>query len=360
MTKMVDSETGKSSQSQRERQLQEWVDAELERLLKESALHAPLKIASDDASFRRYFRATVNGSTYIAVDAPPEHEDSEQFVKVAELLQKAGVRVPKVFSFDFESGFMLLEDFGDGTYLPALLDIKNANDVETADRIYKQVVDALVLIQSYSLKGQLDPYDRAELRREMDLFEEWFCTGLLKMEISDDEHTLIAGALRFLEDSALSQATVLVHRDFHSRNLMLLGQDIGPGIIDFQDAVIGPYTYDLVSLLRDCYISWSPDLVTKWADYYLHQARISGVGVPADAAQFTRDLDLMGLQRHLKVLGVFARLAIRDNKTRYLADIPLVIHYFMEISSGYPELGAFREWFQATVLPLAKKRIPTN
>jgi len=357
---MVDSETGKSSQLQRELQLQEWVDGELERLLEESALHAPLKIVSGDASFRRYFRATVNESTYIAVDAPPEHEDSGQFVKVAELLESAGVRVPEIFSCDFESGFMLLEDFGDDTYLPALLDIQNANDFETADRIYKQVIDALVLIQSNSLKGQLDPYDRAKLRREMDLFTEWFCAGLLKMEISDDEHALIAGALHFLEDSALSQATVLVHRDFHSRNLMLLEQGSGPGIIDFQDAVIGPYTYDLVSLLRDCYICWPRDLVAKWADYYLLRARESGVEVPADPAQFTRDFDLMGLQRHLKVLGVFARLAIRDNKTRYLADIPLVIHYFMEISGGYPELGAFRAWFQATVLPLAKERIPTN
>ncbi len=357
---MADSETEKSNQEQRESQLQEWVDVKLGRLLGESVLHTPLKSVSDDASFRRYFRATVNEATFIAVDAPPEYENSEQFVKVAELLARTGVRVPKTYCHDFQLGFMLLEDFGDNTYLPSLLDIQDAKDYEAADRIYKQLIDALVLIQASSLKGQLDPYDSAELSREMHLFAKWFCAGLLEMAINDDEHALIADALHFLEDSALSQATVVVHRDFHSRNLMLLEQGGMPGIIDFQDAVAGPYTYDLVSLLRDCYICWPPNRVARWADYYLQQARESGIEVPADHGQFTRDLDLMGLQRHLKVLGIFARLAIRDNKTRYLADIPLVTHYFMEISGGYPELGAFREWFQTTVLPLAQKHIPAN
>ena len=352
-TELVD-----TSKEQREIQLQQWVNSQLAELLDIDSVNSPLQKASDDASFRRYFRVIVNDLSYFAVDAPPEHENNKQFVHVAQLLAAAKVRVPQVFAADFESGFMLLEDFGDDTYLPFLLSLQTSKNMEAADIAYKKIIDSLISIQAQGKKEQLDPYDRTELRREMNLFAEWFCQGMLEMDLGESEIELISDALGFLEDSALSQSTVLVHRDYHSRNLMLLARGEQPGIIDFQDAVLGPYTYDLVSLLRDCYISWDPQQVDQWAQYYYEHANAAGVAVPASIDQFARDLDLMGLQRNLKVLGIFSRLAIRDKKSRYLADIPLVIHYFMEISSRYSEMSVFRDWFQQTVLPLAQERIP--
>ncbi|MCG8413467.1 MAG: phosphotransferase, partial [Pseudomonadales bacterium] len=192
------------------------------------------------------------------------------------------------------------------------------------------------------------------------LFEEWFCGKLLQMDLAEEERQLITDTLRFLEDCALAQETVVVHRDYHSRNLMLLPQENSPGIIDFQDAVRGPYTYDLVSLLRDCYICWPSEQVDSWAGYYFEKAQETGIVASISPEQFRRDLDLMGLQRNLKVMGIFSRLAIRDNKSRYLADIPLVIHYFTEISSRHSEMSAFRDWFLRAIVPLAQERLPHN
>jgi aminoglycoside/choline kinase family phosphotransferase len=199
----------------------------------------------------------------------------------------------------------------------------------------------------------------------MQLFEEWFCEEFLCLQLATEDRELIAATLRFLEDAALGQASVAVHRDYHSRNLMLLdsavfGKAAGPGVIDFQDAVSGAYTYDLVSLLRDCYIQWSPQQVREWALYYLDQAQISAAIPATTTEQFLRDFDLMGLQRNLKVMGIFARLCIRDKKSQYLADIPLVIQYFLNVSQHYPELAHFRDWFSNAVLPIAISKLPWN
>lgn len=357
---MSESNSTNPDKNQRESQLRDWAVAQLKTLQFSVDSNSSLHVVSGDASFRRYFRIRTDEKNVIVVDAPPEHEDNKSFVEVDRLLASAGVSVPDVLAVDFENGFMLLEDFGDATYLPYLEQLKTSGDNASIDELYQQAIDSIVVIQSKADKGQLDPYDRKELRREMDLFGEWFCSGFLGYSFTESEQELLSNTLRFLEDSALSQATVVVHRDYHSRNLMLLAESPQPGIIDFQDAVAGPYTYDLVSLLRDCYISWPQEAVERWANYYLQAAQTAGIPVPADTGQFRRDLDLMGLQRHLKVMGIFSRLAIRDKKSRYLADIPLVIHYFMEISSRYSELSTFREWFQQSVLPLAKEQLPSN
>ncbi len=315
-----------------------------------------LSMVSGDASFRRYFRVQSERENLIAVDAPPEQEDNALFLLVDELLLAAGVRVPRVIAFNEELGFLLLEDFGDDLYLTSLLRAQEDGDQGTADTLYRQAIDALVNLQSQGDKERLGAYNRSELRREMALFDQWFCRQLLELDISAADQALIEQTYKFLEDSALLQQSVFVHRDYHSRNLMILDAD-GPGIIDFQDAVSGPYTYDLVSLLRDCYIRWPQEQVDRWADYYLCSAQARGIAEDVDRAQFLRDLDLMGLQRHLKVMGIFSRLFVRDNKSRYLADIPLVIQYFLEVSSRYPELSSFRHWFEESVLPLARKRL---
>jgi len=336
----------------REQMLRQWV----EEILSANAGSITLNIVSGDASFRRYFRVQHAGKNLIAVDAPPEHEDNESFLLIDELLLAAGVRVPRVKAYDKDNGFLLLEDFGDDLYLDKLLQVQQSGDQSISDTLYTGAIDALVKIQANADSGRLGPYSRSELRREMSLFDEWFCQQLLGLEPSEQDRALIENTYSFLEDSALSQQAVFVHRDYHSRNLMILDEG-GPGIIDFQDAVSGAYTYDLVSLLRDCYISWPQEQIDRWADYYLQAAQGQGIATALSADQFRRDMDLMGLQRHLKVMGIFSRLFVRDNKSRYLADIPLVIHYFLEVSSRYSELSTFRNWFQQSILPPARKRL---
>ncbi len=313
-------------------------------------------MVSGDASFRRYFRIGSGSKTFIAVDAPPTHEDSARFIHVDELFSKAGVHVPKVFANDLQHGFMLLEDFGDETYLPTLLKAQSAQDAATYTRLYTEAIDALLLLQKGADKERLGPFDRKELRREMDLFPEWMCEKFLGITLDASARAFIDRAFAFLEEVALAQTQVAVHRDYHSRNLLILQSGKGPGVIDFQDAVSGAYTYDLISLLRDCYIAWPQSRIDEWAQYYLNGALETGIVANVTPAQFTRDLDLMGLQRHLKVLGIFCRLYLRDKKSGYLADIPLVIQYFLDVGQRYPELDAFLTWFRGEVLPRARER----
>ena len=312
-------------------------------------------MVSGDASFRRYFRITADGQSFIAVDAPPQHEDNPRFVSVCEMLLGAGVHAPAIMARDFEQGFLLLEDLGDALYLDALLECQERGDVARADELYKQAIDALVQFQARIEKKQLDPFDSSELQREMRLFDEWFCAGLLGLSLDEDERRLIQSTYDFLEQAALRQTEVVVHRDYHSRNLLIT--EPNPGIIDFQDAVAGAYSYDLVSLLRDCYISWDEARLVAWLAYYHEQASAHGVINGITHEQLRRDFDLMGLQRHLKVMGIFCRLFLRDNKTRYLADIPLVMKYFLDVAEGYPELQEFLAWFRARVLPAAEKEL---
>ena len=325
--------------------LQQWVCRALE--VPVGSPLPPLSMVSGDASFRRYFRACWQGRSYIAVDAPPQHENSSAFITVCRMLLATGVKAPEIFASDLNRGFLLLEDFGDRQLLPTLSGLQSDGDIQRAEAIYHSALQTLLLIQSIPEKERLDPYDRDQLRAEMNLFTEWFCVAFLELELSVPEHAVIDQMMDFLEEAALSQPTVIVHRDFHSRNLMLLDDSAVPalGVIDFQDAVHGPYSYDVVSLLRDCYLRWEPETVIRWALTYWQAARADGLLADVSEAQFLRDFDLMGLQRHLKVMGIFCRLSLRDNKSQYLADIPLVIQYFLEVSRHYPELGDFVEWF---------------
>jgi aminoglycoside/choline kinase family phosphotransferase len=294
--------------------------------------------ASADASFRRYFRVWHDGRTYIAMDAPPGREDLGPFIQVAEILAASGVNVPRVLERDADRGFLLMTDLGSRVYLDAL------REGEDPDRLYGDAITALVRIQSQAPAGarRLPAYDAGRLQQEMALFPEWFLSRHLGLRLSARELGLIERAVAQLTEAALAQPQVLVHRDYHSRNLMVC--DENPGILDFQDAVRGPATYDLVSLLKDCYISWPRESVLEWLDLYRAAAAQAGLQFGSDRAAFIEAFDLMGLQRHLKVLGIFARLWYRDGKPGYLADLPLVLEYTLDATSrsgSMAELGAF-------------------
>jgi len=291
-----------------------------------------IRPASSDASFRRYFRVDGNdGKTYIAMDAPPPQEDVRPFVRVAELFGATGVSVPRILAGDEARGFLLLTDLGSTTYLHQL-------SPDSAHKLYLDAIDALVLIQAQSKPGVLPEYDRALLQRELDLFPEWYVGRHLGVQMNDKQRGLLDKVFEALLANNLAQPKVYVHRDYHSRNLMVLGQG-NPGILDFQDAVHGPITYDLVSLLRDAYIQWDEEQVLDWAIRYWERARRAGLPVPADVDSFYRDFEFMGLQRHLKVLGIFARLYYRDGKDAYLNDLPLVMEYARKTAGRYRELA---------------------
>ncbi len=283
--------------------------------------------ASSDASFRRYFRLTQNDSSQIIMDSPPEHEDNHAFIKVATLLEQYGLNVPHIYQQDTHSGFLILSDLGSTPYLSQL-------SATTADALYKKAIDSLVKIQKIpGNHQQLPTYDSALLYREMRLFDEWFLQKHLQLTPPD----WLASIYDFLVNNALTQPQVIVHRDFHSRNLMYL-QHQPPGIIDFQDAVIGAISYDLVSLLRDVYIHWPQAEQKKWMTYYIEQAQQHDLLSAEQALLFPRWFDLMGLQRHLKILGIFCRLNYRDNKPNYMNDLALTLKYVYQVCKSYPEL----------------------
>ena len=287
--------------------------------------------ASADASFRRYFRATfADGHTMIVMDAPPQHEDCGPFIRVAELFGEAGVQVPKVLAQNIEQGFLLLSDLGSTTYLAAL-------DDASADRLYREANDALVKIQLASRSNVLPDYGEALLAREMRLFPEWYVGKHLGVTMTAAQQEVLEQAFALLNRNILAQGRVYVHRDYHSRNLMVC--DNNPGILDFQDAVYGAITYDLVSLLKDAYIRWDEERVLDWAVRYWEKARKASLPVPADFGEFYRDFEWMGAQRHLKVLGIFARLYHRDGKEGYLKDMPLVMEYLRKACDRYRQLG---------------------
>jgi aminoglycoside/choline kinase family phosphotransferase len=301
--------------------------------------------ASADASFRRYFRVWHAGGTSIAMDAPPGHEDVAPYVQVASIMHAAGVNVPRVLAQDPAQGFLLLTDLGDRQYLDAL---RQGVD---ADRLYADAIRSLVRLQSHADPAGLPPYDATLLRQEMDLFPAWFLAHHLKLEPSPGERDLLEEVFAFLVESALRQPVVLVHRDYHSRNLMACDGS-NPGILDFQDAVAGPVTYDLVSLLKDCYLTWPRGRVEAWVDLYRGLATEAGVDTGADRRSFLRDFDLMGLQRHVKVLGIFARLWYRDGKAGYLSDLPRVLEYVTEATAGEPLLRRFQIFLRERVQPV--------
>jgi aminoglycoside/choline kinase family phosphotransferase len=303
-----------------------------------------LKPASGDASFRRYFRITLNdGSTRVVMDAPPEKEDCGPFIRMARTLEGLGIQVPHIYGENLEQGYLLLSDLGDTLYLDAL-------DEHTVERLYTDALSALTVIQTGGPKKELPPYDRELLLGEMELFREWLLGRQLTLSLDSSEQKMLDGTFFFLADVALEQPRVCVHRDYHSRNLMVTDSD-NPGVLDFQDAVIGPVTYDLVSLLRDCYIRWPREQVEKWAMQYYRLAVESGVLSEGHEKRFLRWFDLMGVQRHLKAAGIFARLNRRDGKPGYLQDIPRTLGYIVEVAADYPELAELGALIERRVLP---------
>jgi aminoglycoside/choline kinase family phosphotransferase len=290
-----------------------------------------LRPASSDASFRRYFRVDgADGSTYIVMDAPPPQENVRPFIKIADLFGKTGVAVPVILAKDEDQGFLLLSDLGTTTYLSCLTP-------ETASPLYMDAIDALIQLQSHSQADVLPAYDRELLHKELMLFPDWYINKHLGVTLSEKHAADLNKVFEVLLANNLAQAPVYVHRDYHSRNLMLLKQN-NPGILDFQDAVYGPITYDLVSLLRDAYIQWDEEQVLDWVIRYWERAKRAGLPINPDIDAFYRDFEFMGLQRHLKVLGIFARLFHRDGKDAYLKDMPLVMEYTRKTAHRYLEL----------------------
>lgn len=289
-----------------------------------------LKPASSDASFRRYFRVTTVSRSWIAMDAPPALEDCRPFVRVAELLRAAGVNAPRIEAQDVEHGFLLLTDFGDTSYLAAL-------DDDNADRLFAEATGALIKWQLASRAGELPPYGETLLRRECGLFPEWYVARHLGVALSAAQQRTLSDMIALLIACAMAQPSVYVHRDYMPRNLMLT--DPNPGVLDFQDAVYGPITYDAVSLTRDAFVSWQEERVIDWAARYWEQAKRAGLPVDPDFGRFYRDFEWMGLQRHLKVLGIFARLHYRDGKAGYLDDTPRFLNYARAVAERYRELA---------------------
>jgi aminoglycoside/choline kinase family phosphotransferase len=304
-----------------------------------------IEAASGDASFRRYFRITLaDGSTLIAMDAPPDKEDCAPFIAVAEALAAAGLHVPAILAQDLAQGFLLLEDLGSTLYLDAL----NEDSVE---RLYGDALGALLSLQACGPQGDLPHYDAPMLQREMALFTDWLLGRHLTLTLDDGEQAMLADTFALLTDNALAQPQVCVHRDYHSRNLLVPASGQVPGVIDFQDAVLGPVTYDLVSLLKDCYIAWPQQQVDEWAMGYFELAVQSGVLRESHERDFLRWFDLMGAQRHLKAAGIFARLKHRDDKSDYLKDIPRTLGYIVATAQRHPELTGLAELIDRRVLP---------
>ena len=310
---------------ERKKQLMDWLAVTF------STKKFSLEAASSDASFRRYFRVHFDDQSFVVMDAPPLKEDCTSFIAVANLLKAQGINAPKIFHQSLEDGFLVLSDLGSDSYLDKLTE-------RTVDKQYKDAVQVLHKMHGIGLKDLLIPsYDLVLLRQEMDLFGEWFLKTLLGIDLSFKDKETLSQVKEKLTASALEQPQVFVHRDYHSRNLMVT-KDNNPGVIDFQDAVIGPLTYDLVSLYRDCYIAWSDEKIYAWLDDFLKQRQERGEVDDFDHRQFYQWFDWMGVQRHMKAVGIFSRLLLRDGKEGYLKDIPRTLGYLITISERYEEL----------------------
>ena len=295
---------------------------------------ASLTPASSDASFRRYFRWQAEGRSLILMDAPPPQEDCRPFVRIAALLADSGVHVPRILAQDLERGFLVLDDLGRQTWLEVL-------NADNADALFEQALQALLRFQRMPGADALPPYDDALLRRELQLFPDWYLQRHLGVELSDVQQAQWQRVCDLLVGSALAQPRVFVHRDYMPRNLML--SEPNPGILDFQDAVHGPISYDVTSLFKDAFLSWPEARVQAWLQRYWQLAREAGLAVPAEFAEFQRMSDLMGVQRHLKVIGIFARICHRDGKPKYLADVPRFFSYIEAVLARRPELAVFGE-----------------
>jgi hypothetical protein len=310
--------------------------------------------ASADASFRRYFRVARGDETAIVMDAPPQKEDVEPYLRIAGMLDAIGVNAPRILARNASEGFLLLTDLGSTTYLAEL------GPSARADALYADAIEALVRIQARGARfgAQLPPYDEKLLRFEMSLFTDWLLARHLQVSLDPGATQALARVFDTLVASALEQPPVFVHRDYHSRNLMVCSGH-NPGILDFQDAVHGPLTYDLVSLLRDCYIAWPQDRVVAWALDFRRRAASAGLPVGADEQQFLRWFDLMGVQRHLKASGIFARLWHRDGKPGYLADVPRTLEYVAQACARHADLAPLGELVAGRVLPAMRASLGT-
>lgn len=306
--------------------------------------------ASEDASFRRYFRVWIDGASHIVMDAPPPRENVRPFLAVAGLFRRAGVNTPCVHAAQPDQGFVWLADFGSHPYLGEL-------NADSADRLYGDALDALARLQTGidAATAPLPAYDERLLRNELEIFREWLLRHFIGLEFSPLEAGQWRATVDLLTASALEQPRVCVHRDFHSRNLMFL-ESGNPGVLDFQDAVVGPVSYDLVSLLRDCYIAWPEARVETWMAAYRDRLREAGLLDERGVESFRRWFDLMGMQRHLKAAGIFTRLLLRDGKPGYLADIPRTLGHVAVVCERYPELAGFGELLHRRVLPALAER----
>ena len=306
--------------------------AHIQNWLKRQLHGRPFSLApaSADASFRRYFRVTLPDATLILMDAPPEQEDCRPFVHVAGLMAAAGLNVPALHAQDLEQGFLLMTDLGSTTYLAALND-------DNADRLFRDATDALIRWQLASREDTLPPYDEALLRRELDLFPEWYIGRHLGIELGAQQRQSLETVFGLIVANNLAQPRTYVHRDYMPRNLMVTVPN--PGVLDFQDAVYGPITYDVASLFKDAFISWDEQRVIDWTIRYWERARSAQLPVAGDFGEFYRDLEWMGLQRHLKVLGIFARICHRDGKPAYVKDTPRFLAYVRAVSERYGSLS---------------------
>ena len=314
--------------------LKVWLDEQLAILFADQGWGAvppaTLTAASSDASFRRYFRWEGAGRSFVVMDAPPPQENCKPFVDIAFLLAKSGINVPKIYAEDLERGFLLLNDLGNKTYLDVI-------DSENADALFSDALQALLAFQQLPMVAPLPSYDVALLRRELELFPEWYVKRELGIEFDAAQQQQWQAVSDLLIDSALAQPKVLVHRDYMPRNLML--SEPNPGVLDFQDAVYGPVTYDVTCLFKDAFLSWPEERVRGWLESYWQQASALNIPVQPDFEEFLRASDLMGVQRHLKVIGIFARICHRDGKPRYLGDVPRFFSYIEAVIARRPELA---------------------
>ncbi len=320
-------------------QLQQWLDSLAENT------YTNLQPASADASFRQYFRVTDknDNKTYIVMDAPPEKEDSRPFLLVTDLIRRAKVNAPNIIAVDAKQGFLLLDDLGTRPYL-------NELNNDTAEKLYIDAIEALLKLQN--IYGMLPAYNAKILLAEMDLFETWYLNRHLNIELGKTQKAVLNNVFKFLIQNAEEQPQVFVHRDFHSRNLMITDKN-NPGVIDYQDAVFGPISYDLVSLFKDCYIEWPREKIEHWLDHYL--ARLTPHRF-IEKHTLVRWFDLMGVQRHLKILGIFARLNYRDGKPQYLNDLPLTLKYIIDACERYDELKPLKQLLEDPILQSKNSR----
>lgn len=358
---MTQIELESEDNARRTKALQQWFQGlEFQELLSTEGKGSNLVPVSGDASFRRYFRSTIGSQSYILVDAPSNKEDSHPFVSVAREFLQQGVNVPVVHEVDYAAGFMCLSDLGNILLWEKLDQAQQDSTISpSASKLYQLAFDQLLKIQNCKVDSEfsLPLFDETLLHQEMTLFREWFCEGLLGLSLSQQELGLIESSYQFLIEAALAQPQVCVHRDYHSRNLLYQGEQAG--VIDFQDAVLGPFTYDLVSLLKDCYINWPRQQINDWALKYARMALDKNI-ISELGEGFLQSFDLMGVQRHLKAIGIFSRLYLRDKRSAYLADIPRTLNYIRVVAMEYTELNEFSQWLEAAVVPHVEEVIQSS